>query len=253
MENKRITIIGGGSSVRQNQWDNPVASLPLWNLLKDEATISINYVFRYLEPTIACFHDETFYRSNLNELSKVPLIIGAYARNVEAVLMPNTYLVKIRSDWAPNQWETAFYGSNLCGVLALSLAINLGYTEIYLLGYDFCSDKDGRTHFYQDEVDLSERDCNHQPKYRGIGFRDDGNGNKIYKCTNYQNNPDKYFKPFENYKDISITLVGESKINTFPKMDYNNYFEQLKKYPQAINQSYTRDEIETNILTKIKK
>lgn len=249
MGNKRIIIVGGGSSVRQDVWDKPVSSLPLWNILKNEATISINYVFRYLNPTIACFHDETFYRSNLEELKLLPLIVGVYARNVEAVLMPNTYLFKNRTDWVMNQWETAFYGSNLCGVFALSVAINLGYKEIFLLGYDFGA-INGITHFYHDDINLEERDCNHQLKYRGVGFRDDGHGNKIHRTSNYENKSEKYFTPFENYKDVSIINVGvDSRLQQFPKIDYGEFYSHLENNPQPIEQPYVRDEIEATILT----
>jgi hypothetical protein len=255
MINKRIIIVGGGSSVRQNQWDSPINTLKLWNYLEKEPTVALNYVFRYFNNTFTCFHDEAFYRSNLEELKNLPLIIGRYANNNLPILLPNTYLVKSVTTHLDNQWENGFYGSSLVGILALSICINLGYKEIYLLGYDFGSIDGQRTHFYQDSVDISEKGCDKRPKYRGFGWKNDGKGNKTYNCANYQNASIKYFEPFLNYLDkIKIINVGlQSHINEFPKISYDEFYNILENNPQNINQTEERKEIENIILTNIGK
>lgn len=249
----RIIIVGNGSSVRDNQWDRPVKDLPLWDIIKDEAHISLNYGFRYTNPTFACFYDASFYLSNLPELSKLPLVIGANKPDIRQELLANTILVPVKTKYLDNQWENGFYGSNLVGVLAISLAINLGYKEIILLGYDHYS-VNGHTHYWEDEVDLSEKDhTGISLKYRGVGFKDRPNG-MVHKTNNYDRGNSDEYTPFLHYKDVTIINCSvESKITQFDKIDYDELFAHLKNNPLHINQTETQKEIEDFIISKIKK
>lgn len=250
--NKRIIIIGNGSSIRQNQWEKPAKSLDLWKIIENEAHISLNYSFRYTTPTIACFYDASFYLSNLVELSNIPLVIGPNKPDTRQKVMPNTYLVPIVTKFFENQWEKGFYASNLVGVLAISLAINLGYKEIILLGLDHGS-INGHTHYYEDEVDLKERDYNGQPKYRGIGFKDHPNG-LVHRTNNYDKEGSKEYEPFLHYKDVKIINCSpESKITQFTKIDYNEFYKLLEQRPNHVDHSALRKEIESFILSNIRK
>ena len=109
--------------------------------LDNEITLGINYIYRYYTPTALIFNDRKFYYDNEEALTKLDCIrignrkyFGTNNKKVIGVRMKDTgFLLPI--DFSQGL-KTGLYKTNLTGLTALSLAIALGFKEIYLLGYD---------------------------------------------------------------------------------------------------------------------
>jgi len=218
MQNPKIIILGGGSSIKEG------LSKDLWNKIKDHFVLGINYSYKYYTPTAQVFVDRDFYEKELPKgLDKIPLIIGKYCKVAQKLVRPNTILLKACSEYNRNL-SKGVYKSALSGIFTLSIAIYLldkmegNEKEVYLLGYDFSGQgeiiKNGKkiplTHFYQNEL-----------THRGTGK------------TNYymqKNRPDRDFAPFKGIEGIKIYNVSpNSRIpdSIFTKIDYDQFFSML--------------------------
>lgn len=148
-----------------------------------------------------------------------------------------------------------FYSGHLVGLFSLTLAIALGFKTIYLLGFDCCEYK-GKTHFYQDDIDLEKKNIENTKIYHGVGVLDHTNGKREYRTSTYNDEANLnllWFKPYEQVlHDVNIVNVSiPSKITTFPKMDYIKFLETIGK--GDINQDEVRKEIRSFINKKIKR
>lgn len=148
-----------------------------------------------------------------------------------------------------------FYSGHLCGMFALTLAIALGFTEIYLLGFD-CCEVDGKTHFFQDDVDLEKKNIDGQKEYHGVGSLTHTNGKKEYKTSTYNdvsNLNELWYKPYHQVlHEVNIVNVSiPSKIRIFQKMDMIKFLEKIGK--GNINQDEIRKEIRAFVDEKTKK
>ena len=177
---------------------NEGIGLGLWSKLENKFTCGINYSCKYFQSTyLACLNYTDFYDINRKELSKLPLIITCARPH-------------------PSEWEknTILINKNfrLSGILALYIGVKLRVKEIYLLGFDYSKQKK-KTHFYQGEI-----------HHRGIG-------QDQYYNRGFENRDFSIFKN-TNSKIYNVSL--ESKINTFPKISYLQFFKQLddSKYNQ---------------------
>ena len=99
--NKTCYIIGSGASIRKNQWDIPAIDLPIWKMLKNKATISLNWGYKFFDPMIELFVDYRFYATEINELKKLNLLISKddayYVREKETcedILNKKLFLLK---------------------------------------------------------------------------------------------------------------------------------------------------------------
>lgn len=250
MKNKRCIIIGSGSSIRNNQWDIPIEQLPIWNVLKEEFTIGINWSFKWIDSTIHLYTDNRFYEQEVNTLKNLPLVFcpqdGYYGREFKKHwleifhLHDNIYLLPASSKYAgTDAWNFGFYSRRLTGIYALNLAIALGFSEIYLLGMDCCGDGK-HTHFYDDAFDAKIKDGDKLET--GVGYNTDG----TYKTSFYQNcDVNEPYLPFkEELKKIKIFNVSlNSKINVFQKISYEQLFSVLRKNKPKISQDFFRQEI----------
>lgn len=148
-----------------------------------------------------------------------------------------------------------FYSSQLVGLFSLTLAIALGFQEIYILGMDCCEYK-GKTHFYQDKIiDLEKKDIDGRKIYHGIGSLKNLNGKKEYRTSTYnsvKNLNKQWYKPYIQELDkINIVNVSlPSKIEIFKKMDYPEFLEIIGK--GNIDQDEIRKEIKEFIIERIK-
>jgi len=263
---KRAIIIGSGASVRQNQWNISLDKLPLWNTLKDEFTIGCNWSHRWFNSTVLMYSDYQWYATEKERLKDVPLILGKkdgyYNRKDSVTLGDNVLLLnecvnttRLKKGnkkpgmhptyWGKDAWKKGFYCSQLIGLKALNLAIALGCTEIYLLGFDAC-DINGHTHFY-DDTDAGTYLWN-KHKYCGMGKHDNGkyrtgNYNKIEELNNF------YFEPFEQeLSKIDIFNVSvESKIETFCKITYDEFYKDLKDRKTKVNHEEIRQAIKDKL------
>ena len=98
-----------------------------------------------------------------------------------------------------------FYTGLLAGLFATSLAVFLKVKRIYLLGMDWT--KSGVTHYY-DNI-----------QHRGVG-----------QTAFYEKfSPSKFWDNFESWDVWNVS--PESNIETFPKIDYDTFFEHLREKP----------------------
>ena len=73
---ERIIILGSGYSVRQGMWSYPATSLSLWEALRHEFTISLNWGYKFCQPDISMYADYKWYENERQELKKLPIVIG---------------------------------------------------------------------------------------------------------------------------------------------------------------------------------
>lgn len=161
--------------------------------LDSEITIGVNMIFKFYEPRILIWSDVDIYPKYKEEIDELRSI--KYAS--QDVINPNY------KDALPYKISQQFYGEEglekglfggkgayFTGILAVSLAISLGYSPIYLLGYD--GGKVGnRLHFHN----LYERE------------REE----KVFTGAN------KNYDVFKGYEIYNCSL--ESKITQFPKVN----------------------------------
>lgn len=228
---KQLIIIGGGTSIKEGIYRK------LWKKLDEKFTVGLNYSFRYFPvPTFQCYVDKLFYEKQTQNMKYLPLIIGNYFKNLKT--LSNTIMLKNSSKYN-RDISKGCYKSSLCGLYALSLGIYLlNKGEIYLLGYDYSDNgmKDNKkrliTHFYQGDI-----------QHRGIGKVN------YYKT---KGRAEKDFGVYKNEKKCKIYNVSmNSKINTFPKISYDQFFKMLsmETYNQDKLRKYIYDKLEKNTIT----
>lgn len=265
----RVVILGAGASMREGKWNTPISEMPLWSVIKQECTFGINSIFEFFTPTVTTFIDYYFHQANKKKLDNLPLIIGKDHPNPDKspigdnlILLPvsNKYygkksfeqVLKKTSEGHKIQ-RAGFYCSQLTGLFSLTLAIALGFQDIYLLGFDF-GEIDGKTHFYQ-ESSLKKQEVGKIIKEDGeinCGIGRDKNGNFRTSC--YSNDkPEDLFNVYKGaLKNVNIYNVSpDSKINTFPKISYETFYKHLKNEPLKISQTVIQDRIRNNIEYKM--
>ncbi len=252
---KQLIILGGGASINEG------IQKGLRKKIENRFVIGCNYAFNFFNNlTLTTYVDRDFYKFGDNSftpeqkkkhkesLQNLQLIIGLEVMDNKK--MPNTYYAVASSKYNRNL-KGGIYKASLTGLYTLSLGIYLlDEGEIFLLGYDFgearksdyekfakspqeldkliIKDRKGKalTHFYQGEI-----------KHRGIG--------KI----NWYNSKDRAKKAFEVYanekkvKIYNVSLI--SKIPTFPKISYDQFFKMLD------NNTYNQEELKNDILKKL--
>jgi len=224
-------ILGSGYSVRQGMWSYPATSLSLWEALRHEFTISLNWGYKFCQPDISMYADYKWYENERQELKKLPIVIGPnddhYYRKGNKTIEKNTYLYKGWHQYIQNDWNKV-YVPQLAGIPAITLAVLLGCKEIYLLGYDAGCDEQGRTHFYQDIEGLGtitwkgKDECGIGKDYRG--FFNTDNYNKPKEMNEF------WFKPFEQEAQRGVKIYNvspNSTIENFPKIDYQEFYKRL--------------------------
>jgi len=265
--NKPIIICGSGNSVPfiDEQYRETSCGLPvkLKHIIENNYCIGLNYWFQFgCETTFNLSGDWQFYDDNREALKKLPMILASEDTSLknknESRIHDNTILLPNAKGkyHGTNAWEKGFYTKQLIGIYGLNLAIALGFKEIYLLGYD-CIEIEGKTHFYQGVADLSKvtplflngkKKCDRE-HFRGIGKTPKG----TYKTSTYNNvkHLNKFYNSFEvECKKIKIYNVSiSSVINTFPKISYGAFFQQIED--NQIDQVKAREEIKEFILSKL--
>lgn len=226
---KQLIILGGGYSIKEG------IDKGLWTKLIGKWTIGLNYMLFYFTSTMLSFVDIKFYKEQRTNLSLLDLIVGKLHKDYK--FLNNTILLKAKDNGYDRNLKQGVYKSSLTGLFSLSLAIHLlDEGEIFLLGYDFGGngkiDKNKKeiTHFYQGKIN-----------HGGIGK------------TNYyrgiiQRKPraDRDFRVYEKENKIRIYNVSTiSKINTFPKLTYDQFFKKLhnKHYNQEAIRNYVKEKL----------
>lgn len=191
---KNLIIIGGGNSIRK--FPN------LWIDLKGCDVMSVNHAYHFLvePPKYQISMDRKFWKNNYADMERLA--------NAGTTIINRQNELEIAKKWTLN---TFFCGQRrLSGVFALSYALsrlNGIYDRFYLLGYDF-GPVDGKTHFYD------------EPQHPGMG-----------KESAYLDGEKKVLQAVDDFtffEQKNIFVVGESNINAFPKLEYNEFLERLK-------------------------
>jgi len=225
-ENKSIVLVGGGSSVLRG------IELGLWNKIKGMDIWSLNFSYKTMPflPSTEIWIDKSFFTNNIEDLQKLNekgvKLITAYNCKYDHYPEITTYKTsRCREEYTGKKMidnGKIFVGTmGQCGFFSLSLAICMGYTTIYLLGYDFGTptySETPLTHFYQDKVEKLKIIS------KGVGKKD------VY--YNKEGKLKEGVKDYSLYtkENISIYNVSlESNINCFPKINYETLFKLLKE------------------------
>lgn len=267
MKINRCCIIGGGASVRENRWGLSIDKLSLWSALKNEFTIGTNFSYKFFDSTILMYSDYHWYGANKKDLKNVSLILGKkdgeYQRKEGIRTDSNVMLLKEAEckkkliwgekeegmhphHWGKDAWTKGWYTSQLTGIKALNLAIALECKEICLLGFD-ATEINGHTHFY-DDTNVGKYKWK-TSVHNGVGK--DKNGN--YRTGNYNKINELnflWFQPFEQElkNEIKIYNVSlKSKIDTFPKISYKDFYEILKTESCNVNHDNIRKMIKNKL------
>jgi hypothetical protein len=239
----QLIIIGSGYSLKEG------IKMGLWNTLRDRFTLGINFIYRDFIPTSLCCIDNTFYQEGCtnflpeqkeihkNTIKSLPLIINRYKKNVP--IFPNTIGIKHSSTYC-RDLSCGCYNDVLAGLFTLSLGIYLlDVGEIYLLGYDFGpsegKDSQGRalTHYNQEEF-----------THRGTG-RTEWYLNPLKEKFKHE----VLFAPYETETKVKIYNVSlNSRIQTFPKISYQEFFRRLS--PETYNQNNLHQYIKEKLKDK---
>lgn len=253
---KRCIILASGASILEGMYEG------LFNYLTKEVTFSINENIKFFHPTAAVFGDWCAYRDRFELFSKHPLVIGRHdmhiGRHIEgATPCPkHDSLIQIPGSgrWhGDNGLTNGLYSASLTGAFTLNLAIQLGFKQIFLLGFD-CCEVNGQTHWYQNVEGAGQfKDYEGNP-YTGVGINSiTGRYN-----TSFYSKSDEHinalWKPFEQeFCKVMIYNVSlESRISVFKKIGYYAMFAILKQFPIDIVQSEVQNDIR-QILTPYNK
>jgi hypothetical protein len=280
---KSIIICGSGNSVpfNEEQFKEIGTGLPveLTSVLSNNYTIGLNSWYKFgCETTALLFCDGKFYKSHYENLKSVPFIVGKTQPELTKpdIVLPNTILLPLSEYyWGMQSWDAkykqcrrcgyrtlredtrkvcatcrsylfyvGFYSGHLVGLFAITFAIALGFTEIYLLGYDSC-EVNGKTHFYQNFVPINLDNY-------GIG-KAKVKGQEVYRTGTYNDIGvlnKRWFAPYKDLEDVNIYNVSEqSVINVFPKIDYTTFYAQIGQC--SVNLKEAQVEIRNMVLGKI--
>lgn len=234
-----VIICGSGNSIpflnsryNSNGFKRGIEPKLQWALNRNYS-IGMNYFNKYGgQTTFMTSVDWQFYVENYEFLKNLNLIVcakhGQLVKRPE-VVYDNTIMLPFTGKYhGKDSWSKGFYSSHLVSLFTLTICIALGFKEIYLLGCDSC-EINGKTHFYQDLVDL-KKPSKASPKnlqFRGVGKQ----GGK-YNSTPYNDVPklnDYWYHPYLQEKDVKIYNVSpESSIDIFEKIDYQEFYKKVE-------------------------
>jgi len=244
---KNLIVIGGGHSISKG------ASMGLWDRIKGCFTIGCNYnYYHFPYATFYSWVDNDFYKKERENLAKLPLLIGCQHPEVEKIKLPNTITLPATSKYDPTL-KTGVFKKVLVGLFALSIGCYLMRDikdgKIFTLGFDFGEARNCNKSLRQRGQKLSpqiikdnqNRPCTHyyqgEINHRGIGKT------SFYSNKDHQKN---IFQPYIDKQSVPIYNVSlNSKINQFPKITYEQFFEMLD------NMIYNQDNLRNYICSKI--
>ena len=287
-----IIICGSGISI---PFDNEKGiPLELKNVIENNVSMGINW-FNYFgcETTLLTFVDNSqnsnFIKKAGDWLDNVPFIVGRYSSIIENMIGKNTILIpkgdrymgedalyfnkkiclKCKTKYSKSEpntfcqkcervklWNCGVFPCHLSGLFSLSLAIALGFKDIFLLGCD-CTGINGKTHFYQDL--LKPEQMKNNGNFSGVGTRLIHNKPQ-YSTSGYNsskksklNEDDSRYGAFRDYGKLGIKIYNVSLISSidlFPKLSYGEFYDLIGY--QSVNQDNIRQEIRSYIDEKQK-
>ena len=214
---KRVIIVGGGKSVTAG------IESGLWEKIQGQEIWSLNYTFKMMPylPTRQIWVDTTFWKNNSQDMERLAQQGVLCHAKMNTRYLGIDYIKTHEVGRDLKEKNKIFSGAmGLCGMFALGLAIKEGYDEIYLLGYDWGtkSENDINTHFYQGKTTYISS---------GVGRP------QVYLQGS---SPKKGVHDFDIYKEHKTVynVSVESNINTFPKLSFSQFYEQIKTEEKSI-------------------
>jgi len=198
---KRAIIVGGGNSIPDDF---------NWDLLKNEFTFGINYIYKLFTPTSLVFDNTQFYdrfkRNKPEGIASYLISHNCRAKDVKWIPASKIWYGKHSLE------KRRIYCGTLTGIYTLTLACCLPFEEIYLMGYDL-NRTDEKVHLKQLK----------HPNESLLAY--------------HQSHRFKYFKTFNHIFNVS----PQSAIEVFPKLNYDEFKTILAKDTQQINQEKARE------------
>ena len=226
MKINRCIILGGGSSLSEG------ISKGLDSKLEGEFVIGCNEAYKdFKNITITTFVDEPFYNSHSQKLKSLPLVLCKKQGNIKQEKYPNFIMFDSTNNYTQMN-KTKIYTSVLVGIFSISIAKLLNCNELWLCGYDWTKTENCQRH-------INGKPLTHYYQ------KDDSRKHRGYGLTGFydSHNPNEYFSHFLNKNLIIYNVFPKSNINTFPKITYDQFFEQLNRNKVYHNQDELRQEI----------
>jgi len=213
---KECVICGGGASVTEG------VETGLWDKLKESGieVWSVNYAFRAMKPllpTKQLWCDTTFFKNNIKDLEELAKSgVECHTKKNDRYNFINNIIQHECTRKPEEKDNKVFIGAlGLSGMFSLSLAVQMKYDTIYLLGMDFGVPNQGiaQTHFYQGKMEYISTGVGRPQVYL------DGNS------------PKKAVRDFDIYKDIpnifNVSLI--SNIQSYRKIGYPEFYGKISK------------------------
>jgi len=226
--------------------------LGLSNYLEHEVVFGINDNIQFIWPTAAMFGDWTAYASRFDLYKEHPLVIGRYdthfTHQIEGSIPcpKQDNLILLPGSGKYNGAEglsKGLYSAVLTGAFTLSLTIQLGFRQIFLLGFDN-REINGKTHFYQDVPNAGQYTDYEGNPTTGVGKDEHGN----FRTSFYNHSDDSIndlWKPFEVEDAMIYNVSLDSRIQVFQKIGYQSMITILNQNRIKINQEEAQKEIRT--------
>lgn len=178
-QGKRCFVIGGGASLRGFDFSQ----------LKDEYTIGINKINQVFHPWVLFSWDRVIYNWYQTQLIKSIVVMV----DVSNSIMDRVFFVRSAGSFGiPTEIDRIFIGTHT-GYASINFAIALGFSPIYLLGFDY-KPTEGKYHVTDD-----------------WGHRRDINNTFV-----------RFKKEINEYSKYVINIINlnpESELKTFPTME----------------------------------
>ena len=134
---QEVIILGAGLSIEEGKQKG------LYEKIKNRFTIGLNLSYKEFDSTIVMFVDEPFYEREVEQLKKLPLVIGVAHGIINPDEHPNFILFRNSGTYYGKDSikQNKIYSTWLVGIFSLTFSIALGCKQAYLLGYDWGIDK----------------------------------------------------------------------------------------------------------------
>jgi hypothetical protein len=202
-EGRDVFIIGGGDSLRVNMIENKFN----WDLLHSECTIGCNdaYSLGVNVCKVCIFGD---YKWFLKHERLLELYQGTVFTNCSQLQKSRISWVWLLERYHDGVHVDGLGWNDNTGASAVNLALLLGASRVFLLGFDMKLSKDGQNNWHPNNIDKPNKDS--FPKFLE-GFR------KVQKSMNIK---------FPDVKVFNIT--DDSDLDLYPKLPVEDFWRERK-------------------------
>jgi hypothetical protein len=196
-------LVGGGSSLANFKWD----------LLLNQNTIGCNDAYR-LGPEIikyCVFGDASWFHKNKAELEKFTGKIVTNAPTLQHLRLDWLHHMQRIRDGLHNGFVLGWNYST--GAAAINLAVTLGASRIFLLGFDLGAGRTGKSHWHNHR-ETPPKESSYQRFLRG------------FQMIN------THLKRYPGVKVFNVT-DGTSNLKVFPSIDFETFEREIEQQPYA--------------------